>query len=53
MSDYTDYRGEADDGTEFLLTKWDDGSLQIRVREEHGTFGPPVELTAQPVEVCS
>lgn len=52
MADHTLHYGESDDGTEFLLTTWDDGTREVAVRTGGmGTWGPPVELTPQPAEV--
>lgn len=54
MSDHTLHYGEADDGTEYLLTTWDDGTRELAVRAPGmGTWGAPVELNPTPAEVCS
>jgi len=54
MSDHTLHYGESDDGTEFLVTTFDDGTREVAVRGpgQH-VWSPPVELTAHPAEVCS
>lgn len=43
----TDYLGESKDGTEYLLTRYPDGTHEIRVRVAGETWGAPVELTAE------
>lgn len=54
MSDHTLYTGTDANGTDLLLTVWDDGTHELATRRDFGTWGPPVVLVRQSDgEVCS
>jgi hypothetical protein len=53
MADHRLYRGtDAFSGRQYLLTVWDDDSIEVAVRDEDWhTWSPPIEFTEVPAEV--